>query len=256
LAVGRWWLDQNYNRDIDRLGSKGAYSVIGPNWASAATAPLSTYKFFAGEGGIRVPLIISGVPNMPKSASNRVHASLTHVNDIVPTLLDLANVQHPGTLYKGQTIYPLSGHSLMPVITGDATRVRRPDEILGYELSGNRALFKGDYKLVSNLTPVGDGQWHLYNIVKDPGETQDLQQELPDLFLSMQADYAKWAKANGVLEMPKGYDPIEQVIINSLVFVYWPRYKLHLIGILGVLLLATFWFWRRRTRTPLKQPAH
>jgi arylsulfatase/uncharacterized sulfatase len=203
-----------------------------------------------------VPLIISGIPNMPKSASNRVHASLTHVNDIVPTLLDLARVQHPGTLYKGQTIYPLSGHSLMPVITGDATRVRRPDEILGYELSGNRALFKGDYKLVSNLTPVGDGQWHLYNIVKDPGETQDLQQELPDLFLSMQADYAKWAKANGVLEMPKGYDPIEQVIINSLVFVYWPRYKLHLIGIFGVLLLATFWFWRRRTRTPLKQPAH
>ena len=96
----------------------------------------------------------------------------------------------------------------------------------------------------------------MYNIVKDPGETQDLQQELPDLFLSMQADYAKWAKANGVLEMPKGYDPIEQVIINSLVFVYWPRYKLHLVGIFGVLLLATFWFWRRRTRTPLKQPAH
>ncbi len=79
---------------------------------------------------------------------------------------------------------------------------------------------------------------------------------IAEAFLSMQADYAKWAKANGVLEMPKGYDPIEQVIINSLVFVYWPRYKLHLIGIFGVLLLATFWFWRRRIRTPLKQPAH
>jgi arylsulfatase/uncharacterized sulfatase len=256
VAVGRWWLDQHYSRDINQLGSKGAFSIIGPNWASAATSPLNSYKFFAGEGGIRVPLIISGVPNMPKSASNRVHPSLTHVNDIVPTLLNLASVQHPGTLYKGQTIYPLTGHSLMPVITGDATRVRRPDEILGYELSGNRALFKGDYKLLSNLAPVGDGQWHLYNILKDPGETQDLQQELPELFLSMQADYAKWAKANGVLDMPSGYDPIQQVIINSLVFVYWPRFKWHLLVIFSSLLLATFWFWRRRKHGAQTRTAH
>ena len=246
LAVGRWWLDQHYNRDLDRLGSKGAYSVIGPNWARAATSPLSTYKFFAGEGGIRVPLIISGVPNMVKDASPRIHQSLTHVNDIVPTLLDLAKVQHPGTSYKGQTIYPLTGHSLLPVISGTAKRVRGPDEVLGYELSGNKALFKGDYKLLSNLAPVGDGQWHLYNIVKDPGETQDLQQALPELFQTLQADYAKWSKANGVLDMPTAYDPIEQVIVNSLVFVYWPRYQWHLMAFFSALVFGLLWFWRRK----------
>ena len=246
LAVGRWWLDQHYNRDFDRLGSKGAYSVIGPNWARAATSPLSTYKFFAGEGGIRVPLIISGVPNMMKDASPRIHQSLTHVNDIVPTLLDLAKVQHPGTTYKGQTIYPLTGHSLLPVISGTAKRVRGPDEVLGYELSGNKALFKGDYKLLSNLAPVGDGQWHLYNIVKDPGETQDLQQALPELFQTLQADYAKWSKANVVLDMPKAYDPIEQVIVNSLVFVYWPRYQWHLMTFFSALVFGLLWFWRRK----------
>ena len=246
LAVGRWWLDQHYNRDLDRLGSKGAYSVIGPNWARAATSPLSTYKFFAGEGGIRVPLIISGVPNMVKDGSPRIHQSLTHVNDIVPTLLDLAKVQHPGTTYKGQAIYPLTGHSLLPVISGTAKRVRGPDEVLGYELSGNKALFKGDYKLLSNLAPVGDGQWHLYNIVKDPGETQDLQHALPELFQTLQADYAKWSKANGVLDMPKGYDPIEQVIVNSLVFVYWPRYQWHLMAFFTALMFGLWWFWRRK----------
>ncbi len=246
LAVGRWWLDQHYNRDLDRLGSKGAYSVMGPNWARAATSPLSTYKFFAGEGGIRVPLIISGVPNMVKDASPRIHQSLTHVNDIVPTLLDLAKVQHPGTTYKGQTMYPLTGHSLLPVISGTAKRVRGPDEVLGYELSGNKALFKGDYKLLSNLAPVGDGQWHLYNIVKDPGETQDLQQALPELFQILQADYAKWSKANGVLDMPTAYDPIEQVIVNSLVFVYWPRYQWHLMAFFSALVFGLLWFWRRK----------
>ena len=243
LALGRWWLDQHYNRDIDRLGSPGAYSIIGPNWARAATAPLNTYKFFAGEGGIRVPLIISGIPTAAKPV---VQNSLTHVSDIVPTLLDLAGVQHPGTSYKGQTIYPLTGHSLLPIIQGKASRVRGPDEILGYELSGNRAVFKGDYKLLSNLAPVGDGQWHLYNLATDPGETHDLKDELPELFESLQNDYAKWAKANGVLPMPEGYDPIQQVIINSLVFVYWPRYQWHLAGLGVLLLLSGVWLWRRR----------
>ncbi len=246
LAVGRWWLDRNYNRDLDRLGSKGAYSIIGPQWARAATAPLNTYKFFAGEGGIRVPLIISGVPTQANHLKNSVKHSLTHVSDVVPTLLDLAGVQHPGTSYKGETIYPLTGHSLMPVIQGKATRVRGPDEVLGYELSGNRALFKGDYKLLSNLAPVGDGQWHLYNIAQDPGETHDLQHEMPELFQSMQADYAKWAKANGVLPMPEGYDPIQQVVINSLVFVYWPRYQWHLAGMGVLFVLGGFVYWRRR----------
>ena len=243
LAVGRWWLDRHYNRDIDRLGSPGAYSIIGPNWARAATAPLNTYKFFAGEGGIRVPLIISGIPSPNKQS---IQNSLTHVTDIVPTLLDLAGVQHPGTSYKGQTIHPLTGHSLLPIIQGKATRVRGPDEVLGYELSGNRAVFKGDYKLLSNLAPVGDGQWHLYNITTDPGETRDLKDEMPELFQSLQNDYAKWAKANGVLPMPEGYDPIQQVIINSLVFVYWPRYQWHLAGLGVLLLLSGVWLWRRR----------
>ena len=246
LAVGRWWLDQHYNRDIDRLGSPGAYSIIGPNWARAATAPLNTYKFFAGEGGIRVPLIISGISGIPAARKQSVQNSLTHVSDIVPTLLDLAGVQHPGTSYKSQTIYPLTGHSLLPIIQGKATRVRGPDEGLGYELSGNRAVFKGDYKLLSNLAPVGDGQWHLYNIATDPGETRDLKDDMPELFQSLQNDYAKWAKANGVLPMPEGYDPIQQVIINSLVFVYWPRYQWHLAGLGVLLLLSGVWLWRRR----------
>jgi arylsulfatase/uncharacterized sulfatase len=246
VAVGRWWLDHHYSRDINQLGSKGAFSIIGPNWASAATSPLNSYKFFAGEGGMRVPLIISGVPNMPKSASNRVHPSLTHVNDIVPTLLDLSSVQHPGTLYKGQTIYPLTGHSLMPVITGDATRVRRPDEILGYELSGNRALFEGDYKLLSNLAPVGDGQWHLYDIVNDPGETEDLKDRMPEAFAQMQAHYAAYAQANGVLPMPEGYEPMWQVQVNAFFNVYVDRLKWPVLVFLVVVLGG--WYWRRRQR--------
>ncbi len=222
VLLARLWLDWQYNRDLDRLGSKGSYSVIGPSWASAVASPLSTYKFYSGEGGIRVPLIVSGVAGM---APNRIHDSFSHINDIAPTVLELARVARPDGSYRGNKVEVMTGQSLLPVIQGNSERVHAPDEAIGYELSGNQALFKGDLKLIRNIAPVGDGQWHLYDIRKDPGETNDLRSSLPEVFQIMQREYDQYAKANGVLPMPEGYDPIKQVTINAWVNVYLPRAK-------------------------------
>ena len=66
----------------------------------------------------------------------------------------------------------------------------------------------------------------------------------------MQADYAAYAKANGVLPMPEGYDPIQQVQINALINVYVPRFLHTGLPILAglVLLVTAFVFLRRRRR--------
>lgn len=235
ITLGRWWLNLYYNHDIENLGAKGAYSVIGPSWANAAATPLSTYKFYAGEGGIRTPLIISGVRGMKQNA---VQSNFTHINDIVPTLLDIAGVAQPGDSYKGNRIERMTGRSLLPVLQGSAARAHPADEAIGYELSGNAALFKGDLKLVKNIGPVGDGQWHLYDISKDPGETADLQSSLPQQFAQMQLDYAAYAKANGVLPMPDGYEPTHQVVVNAMINVYVPRFKVP-----ALILLAALAIW-------------
>ena len=242
------WVRLHYNRDLDRLGSKGAYVVPGPSWSSASASPLSTFKFYAGEGGIRSPLIISGAPG---TASNQIHTGLTHVTDILPTLLDLAKVPRPGSSYRGQSIEPPIGRSLLPVLSNPSLRVRTDDEPIGYELAGNKALFKGDLKLVLNSAPIGDGQWHLYDLRTDPGETNDLRQQRPQEFAAMQADYAAWATAQGVLPMPEGYNPVRQVMINT-VFNYWiPAYRNSTIIALAGMVVAG-WFLitrRRRART-------
>ena len=248
VLAGRLWLDWHYNRDIDQLGAKGAYSIIGPSWASAAAAPLSTYKFYSGEGGIRVPLIISGVPGM---RANQIHSNFAHINDIAPTLLELAHVARPGPSYRGRAVEAMTGSSLLPVLTGQAQRAHAPDEPIGYELSGNQALFKGDLKLIRNIRPLGDALWHLYDIRADPGETRDLQALLPAAFKTMQADYAAYAKANGVLAMPDGYDPIQQVEINALVNVYLPRLKRNawaMAGGMAALMGAGIYLVRRRRK--------
>ncbi|MBP7662125.1 MAG: arylsulfatase [Burkholderiaceae bacterium] len=246
MLAGRLWLDWQYSREFDRLGAKGAYTVIGPSWASAAVSPLSTYKFYLGEGGIRVPLIVAGVPGMP---AGKIHHGFTHVNDVLPTLLELAGVPRPGTAYQGQRIEAPSGASLLAVLKGESSQVHPPQRPFGFELSGNQALFKGDLKLIRNIPPVGDGQWHLYDIRRDPGETHDLRLKLPEEFRAMQADYAEYARSHGVLPMPDGYDPVQQVLINSLVNVYVPRFGPAALALLaGLSALALLLYRRRRLR--------
>ena len=240
------WLSTQYTQDIDKLGAKGAYAIPGPGWASASVSPLATYKFYAGEGGIRVPLIVAGVAGIKAGG---IQPSLTHVNDIAPTLLDLAQVVHPGSSYKGQAVQPMAGRSLLPLLRGQAERAYGPQEPIGYELSGNRALFKGDLKLVNNMAPIGDGLWRLYDIRNDPGETLDLQQRMPDVFRTMLADYEAYAKEHGVLPMPEGYDPVKQVLYNSVRNYWWPAYRLPA-AIALLSLGALVWFVMRRRRRP------
>ncbi|HQC85431.1 MAG TPA: arylsulfatase [Rhodoferax sp.] len=244
ITSARLWLATEYTNDLEKLGDKGAYGTIGPSWASASASPLSTYKFYSGEGGVRTPLIVSGVPGM---RSDAVYPKFAHVKDIAPTLLDLAGVQHPGTQYKGQSVEAMTGRSLMPVLKSTDVRAHPVDEPVGYELSGNMAVYRGDLKLTRNMAPVGDGQWHLYDIVKDPGETQDLQSSQPDAFQRMRADYDAYAQANGVLPMPEGYEPRNQVLINSLVNVYLPRARIPA-AVALVVLVGLVVYRRRRHR--------
>ncbi|MEY3125463.1 MAG: hypothetical protein RLZZ573_1983 [Pseudomonadota bacterium] len=240
------WLKTQYTQDIDKLGGKGAYGIMGPSWASAAASPLNTYKFYAGEGGIRTPMIISGVPG---AQPNQIQGGLTHVKDIMPTLLGLAQVALPGASYKSQPIEAISGVNLLPLMRGETPTARQADEVLGYELSGNLALFKGNLKLTKNLPPVGDGQWHLYDLSTDPGETLDLQSKLPDAFKAMQSDYEAYAKHHGVLPMPEGYSPVRQVLINSVLHYWWPTYGVKaLVSLAGLTGLVVLLVVRRRRR--------
>lgn len=244
VRSGQLWLDWQYDRSLERLGSKGAYAIIGPSWASAAASPLSTYKFYAGEGGLRVPLIIAGVAG---AATNQIQHSFAHVTDLAPTLLALAGLQPPAGQYQGRQVEPMIGRSLLGVLQGQTPSTHPPEQPIGYELSGNAVIFKGDYKLVKNIPPVGDDRWHLYDIRQDPGEVHDLQQQMPERFIAMQADYAAYADANGVLPMPAGYDPISQVQINALVNVFLPL-LLKPALLLAALIAGGVWYRRRRRR--------
>lgn len=236
------WVKFNYSTALEDLGAKGSYGAIGPSWASAAASPLAFFKFWAGEGGVRVPLIISWPGRLP---AGRIDHSFAHVKDIMPTMLELSGTPDHGGMYAGRKVERITGSSLLPVLSLQAERTHAADKPIGYELAGNAALYKGDYKLVRNLPPLGDGKWHLYDILRDPGETADLRESDPARYTQMLADYAAYEKANNVLPMPEGYSYIEQAMSYSrqtLLARWWPRWLA--IPVLIVFLVA---LWRRRS---------
>lgn len=202
-----------YNLDYETLGLKGSFSTIGPSFASASASPLAYYKFYAGEGGMRVPLIIAGkAVDRQKELTN----AFAWATDITPTILSFANVPRPAERYAGHPIQPITGRDLTPLISGTSDRAYGPDDWVGYELTDHGVLFQGDYKLVVNQPPVGDGQWRLFNIVTDPGETVDLSGSEPQRFQRMLSNYEQYRRDNKVVSVPEGYSQMRQLILNIL----------------------------------------
>jgi arylsulfatase/uncharacterized sulfatase len=202
-----------YHSDYDRLGLKGSYNTISPSFASAAASPLAYYKFYAGEGGMRVPLVVAG-PGLSDKGS--LSHAFSFVTDLAPTLLSFAGVAPPGERYGGRPVEPMTGRDLRPLLSGEVSRVYGPDDAVGYELAGHAALFQGDYKIVLNRRPLGDDRWHLFNIAEDPGETVDLSGQEPVRLQRMLSAYEVYARDNGVLPLPTGYNHLRQLLINTL----------------------------------------
>jgi len=206
-----------YDTDYERLGLKGSFSSISPSFASAAVSPFAYYKFHTGEGGLRVPLIISAPGRAEFSAQN---AAISHAfawaTDITPTILSFADVEPPQGRFGGRDVLPMTGKNLLPILRGEKSRAYAETESVGYELTGHAALFQDDYKLVRVLPPRGDGEWRLYNLLIDPGEVTDLRTQENARFQQMQAAYAQFAAENGVQPLPAGYSQVGQMLQNYL----------------------------------------
>lgn len=236
------WMKLNgYNVDLENIGEKGSWGFIGTEWALASASPGSLYKFYATEGGIRAPLIMAG----PGIEPSRIQ-SPAMVTDVTPTLMDLLGVS-PAV----QGYIPMTGRSLMPVLSGERQSVYEDDDIRAIEVSGNSALYKGDYKILRSILPVGDGEWRLFNLAKDPGETHDLSAKEPERLQEMLAHYDDYAAEMGVLDMPESYDSTKQIGKNAVKRMR-ARYGKFIL-LIGLIALLGFWGLIRRIRRNRRQ---
>jgi len=201
---GRRWYEARYpETDASELGRPGSFPSTGYAWARVSVTPLATNKGRPGEGGLRVPLI-ARLPG--QVAASTTSASFGYATDLFPTILDAIGLDSKTAALPGTQA--IQGSSLWGVMTGVRERAHLETESIGYELMGNSALFRGDFKLVRQHTKP----WRLYNIAQDPGETSDLAAAQPRLFEEMIEGYRQYEEQMGVVPVPEDYDVMEQLL--------------------------------------------
>jgi len=194
----------SFNNALDNRGLPGSYIAQGPGWAQASSAPFRYFKLFTSEGGIKAPLMIK-MPGTMKNAG-QWNKSFIHVTDIMPTLLELTGTSYP-TAYNGNTIHPLIGQSIMPLWTGEGT-LAKPDRGIGYEMFEMKAYIQGKWKILRLPVPMGTGEWELFDLEKDPGETTDLSAQYPEIKSRLIKAWQEYAIQNNVHDHNGHYDSL------------------------------------------------
>ncbi|MBN1818505.1 MAG: hypothetical protein JW828_14175, partial [Sedimentisphaerales bacterium] len=114
-----------------------------------------------------------------------------HLIDIMATCADVGGAEYPKQ-YKDNVIQPMEGRSLVPAL--ENRPIERPEGLF-WEHEGNRAVRKGDWKLVSRHP----GPWELYNLREDRTEMHNLAEAHPEIVKELETMYNAWIKRGNVV---------------------------------------------------------
>jgi len=173
-------------------GGPGSIVFCGESWATLENTPFRFYKHFEHEGGISSPFIAY----WPKGITNTgsLCKEPAHIIDIMATCVDVSGAKYPAE-YKGHTILPMEGRSIVPAFTGGKIGHDR----ICWEHEGNAAILEGDWKLVR----LYGYPWELYNLSKDRTELNDLATNEPARVKDLAEKWNAWAIRTGVFPKPE-----------------------------------------------------
>ncbi|MEO1404954.1 MAG: arylsulfatase [Pseudomonadota bacterium] len=185
------WMAENWPTTYTDIATEDAFTVMGREWANVSNTPWRLNKGQIAEGGTRSPMIVHG----PGIEAGVRSTGISHVQDIAPTLMELAGIEiENNPLYDGKLLP--QGVSLASVWLENADS---PRTSYGAELFGNGAYREDDWKITLITPPQGSGKWELFNLAVDPGETNNLAASEPDRLTQMIAAYNAYEEANGVI---------------------------------------------------------
>jgi uncharacterized sulfatase len=170
-----------------------ACSDNGAEKGAGVSGPFRGFKTHLFEGGVRSSLVAWGPGLLAKKAIGSVNKkSVFSAVDLVPTLLDLAQIPHP----KGITY---DGESVPEILLGQSKSsrnkdifFRRPpdrDSFYGVKDLPDLAVRSGKWKLLCEY----DGSAPLlYDMAKDRGETKDLSEQHPEIVNRLSKAVIAW----------------------------------------------------------------
>jgi len=186
---------------VDKIGGPEAYNHYPVGWAHAMNCPYQYTKQVASHwGGTRNATAIS----WPKGieAKGEIRQQFHHVIDIVPTILEAANLPEP-YMVNGVAQKPLEGVSMVYTFDDPDAEDRHTTQY--FEMFGNRGVYQDGWTAVTRhslpwvtaaLPDLTEDEWELYDTTKDWSQAHDLSKENPkklrelqDLFMIEAAKY-------------------------------------------------------------------
>lgn len=147
----------------------------GPTKNASINTPLRGSKGAAYEGGVRVPMFMTGV-GLPEGGA---YHEPVHSIDIVPTIARLAGATGETTV-DGVRLGDLDGVDLRPFIEGTTGDI--PHEKIIVRKEDRVSIRKGDWKMVG----YGDANaFALYDLTTDIGENINRRSAEPDILADM-----------------------------------------------------------------------
>lgn len=157
-------------------------------------------KGSAYEGGHRVPFFIYW-PNGNLDIGNDV-SYVTSYTDVLPTLLDLCGISYnPELPFEGESLVPLLKSTVFPWKSRTIfTDTQRRENLIKLK---DASIMTDQYRLIRGE--------ELYDINKDPGQTNDISAQYPEVVDAMRADYENWwqrvsQKSDEINPIPVGFD--------------------------------------------------
>lgn len=180
------WSTDVVLKELDALGLRDDTIVIFTsdngsrvNDEGGSNDPLRGTKRTNFEGGVRVPCLVRWPGQVPAGSTS---AEVTSAMDLLPTLAAIAGAELAADRVR-------DGHDVRAIWT-DPDHAASPHAVLPYYWRNDlEAIRKGRWKLhvLRHEPPLGEVT-ELYDLVADPGESNDLALDRPDVVAELMID--------------------------------------------------------------------
>ncbi|MFT5202802.1 MAG: arylsulfatase A-like enzyme [Candidatus Aldehydirespiratoraceae bacterium] len=184
---------------LDDIGGPDTHTNFPWGWAMVANTPLKRYKQNTHGGGVRDPLVVS----WPDGIADRggLRHQFAHVSDLVPTLLELLEVEAPAEV-NGVSQQPIEGTSFLVTFRDPSADTGK--RVQYFEMFSHRGIYLDGWKAVAFHQPgsaIDEDVWELYNLASDFNEVHDLAESEPERLASMIDEWWSEAEAHQVLPL-------------------------------------------------------
>lgn len=195
-------IDERLPENLDALGGPTTWPHYPRGWAAACNTPFRLYKFSTLRGGQQSPFIFSWPASLP-AAGDVVRRQYTHVTDVLPTLVDLLDLEVPSAP-TGEPAYENAGVSFAASLQDAEIESTHREQYT--ECVGNRSYYKDGWEAATvhrAQTSFEGERWQLF-AESDLVQAHDLAEQHPEKVAELVASFDRAAQASQVYPLDEG----------------------------------------------------